>query len=70
MNRGIRLSTYEKELLAVVTAVQKWQAYLAGHHFIIRSDHQSLKYFLNQRVTTLMQQKWLTKLMGFDYEIQ
>lgn len=39
-------------------------------YFVIRSDHQALKYFLTQKVTTLMQQKWLTKLLGLDYEIQ
>lgn len=64
-----KLSTYEKELLAVVLATQKWRTYLQGHHFIIKTDHQSLKYLLEQKLTTLMQQKWLAKLMGLDYEI-
>ncbi|PWA98195.1 hypothetical protein CTI12_AA000110 [Artemisia annua] len=63
------LSTYEKEFLAVVMAINKWRPYLQGHHFIIKTDQQSLKYFLEQRVTSLLQQKWLAKLMGLDYEI-
>nr|GEZ84427.1 reverse transcriptase [Tanacetum cinerariifolium] len=63
------LSTYEKELLAVVMAINKWRPYLQGHHFIIKTDQQSLKYFLEQRVTSLIQKKWLAKLMGLDYEI-
>lgn len=63
------LSTYEKELLAIVLATQKWYTYLQGHRFIIRTDHQSLKYLLEQRLSTLLQQKWLAKLMGLDYEI-
>ena len=29
----------------------------------------SLKYFLEQRVATLEQQKWVAKLLGYDYEI-
>lgn len=49
------LSTYEKELLAIVKATEKWHGYLQGHHCIIRTDHQSLKYLLEQRMTTLMQ---------------
>lgn len=63
------LSTYEKELLVIVKATEKWHIYLQGHHCIIRTDHQSLKYMLEQRMTTLMQQKWLAKLLGLDYEI-
>lgn len=39
-------STYEKELLAIIPAKQKWYAYLQGHHFIIRMDHQSLTHLL------------------------
>ena len=33
-------------------------------------DHQSLEYILQQRVSTPLQQKWLTKLMGYDFEIK
>ena len=33
------LSTYEKELWALVYAVHKWRPYLLGHQFIIRTDH-------------------------------
>lgn len=39
-------------------------------HFIIKTHHQSLKYLLEQRVTTLTQQAWVAKLMQFKYEIQ
>lgn len=63
-------STYEKEMLAIVTAVGKWRHYLSLDHFVIRTNQQALKYFLTQRVTTLLQQKWLTKLLGLNYEIQ
>lgn len=29
----------------------------------------SLKFLLEQRLSTLLQQKWLAKLIGFDYEL-
>lgn len=61
--------TYEKELMAVVLAVLKWRHYLLGRHFIIKTDHQSLKYLLEQRVATPFQQKWIAKLLGYDHEI-
>lgn len=56
--------------LAILEAVRVWRPYLLGQKFIIRTDHCSLKYFLEQKVATPEQQKWVTKLMGYDYEIQ
>ena len=64
------LSVYEKELLALVFAVQKWQQYLTGQEFVIQTDQKSLKWLLEQRVTTPFQQLWLSKLMGYTYVIQ
>ncbi|GJV76184.1 putative mitochondrial protein, partial [Tanacetum coccineum] len=63
------LSTYEKELLVVIQALEKWRGYLLDRHFKIKTDQFSLKYLLDQRITTPSQMKWLPKLMGFDYEI-
>jgi hypothetical protein len=40
-----------------------------GKHFQIKIDHRSLKYFLEQRISSPKQQKWVTKLYGYDYEI-
>ena len=68
--KNMGLSVYEKELVALVFAVTKWKHYLVGNHFIIRTDHKSLKFLLEQRLTTTAQYKWLTKLLGLDYEIQ
>lgn len=62
-------STYEKKLWALIYAVHKWRTYLFGNAFTIRTYHQSLKYLVEQRLTTMLQQKWLTKLMGFNYTI-
>ena len=39
-------------------------------HLIIRTDHRSLQYILSQRLTTAFQQKWLVKLMEFDFTIE
>lgn len=36
--RNALLSTYEKELLAVFHAVQKWSQYLLDRHFVIKTD--------------------------------
>lgn len=65
--KSLSLSTYEKELLALVTAIRKWRHYLLGHTFKVRTDQQALKYLLEQRVSTPAQQKWVSKLLGFDF---
>ncbi|CAA7037672.1 unnamed protein product [Microthlaspi erraticum] len=68
--KQLHLSIYEKELLAVVFVVQKWRHYLLQGHFVIKTDQRSLKYLLEQRLNTPIQQQWLPKLLEFDYEIQ
>ncbi|KAL3513282.1 hypothetical protein ACH5RR_025999 [Cinchona calisaya] len=48
-NQGF--SIYEKELLSFITAVSMWRHYLLGSHFIIKTDQQSLKYLIEQKIT-------------------
>lgn len=64
------LSTYEKEMLAIVKAIRKWRPYLLGKPFTVRTDHKSLKYLLEQRITTPAQTRRLPKILGYDYKIE
>lgn len=66
-NRG--LSTYEKECLAVLMAVEQWRPYLQRQEFLIRTDQKSLVHLEEQRLTTVWQQKAFTKLLGLQYRI-
>nr|GEV67525.1 hypothetical protein [Tanacetum cinerariifolium] len=46
---GMRAATtYEKELVAIVETVFKWRNYLLGWHFVVRTDHRSLKELMQQ----------------------
>lgn len=40
-----------------------------GRKYFIQIDQRSLKYLLKQRISTPEQQKWVSKLFGYDYEI-
>lgn len=62
-------SAYNRELLALVLSVQKWNHYLLGRHIIIRTVHYTLKFLLEQRITTTEQQRLLLKLMPYDFSI-
>jgi hypothetical protein len=46
-------SIYEKEMLAILHAIDLWRPYLLGKHFQIKRYHQSLKYFLEQCISSL-----------------
>jgi hypothetical protein len=66
-NRG--LSTYEKEYLAILVAVDHWRHYLQSGEFIIFTDQCSLIHLNEQRLHTPWQQKVFTKLLGLQYRI-
>ena len=43
---------YEKEILAILHALKKWCPYLMGRHSKVKTDHDCLKYFLEQRLSS------------------
>jgi hypothetical protein len=68
--RNQALSTYEKECLAILMAVEKWRSYLQHKEFVIRTDQKSLLHLTEQRLGIGMQHKAFIKLMGLQYTIQ
>jgi hypothetical protein len=67
--RNLTKSAYEKELMAVVLAIQHWRPYLLGRKFIVSTDQKSLKQLMQQRIVTAEQQNWAAKLLGYDFDI-
>jgi hypothetical protein len=45
-------------------------AYLWGREFVVKTDHYSLKYLLDQRLATIPQHQWVSKLIGFDFRVE
>jgi hypothetical protein len=60
---------YENEMMAILHALKQWNPYLIGRHFKVKIDHDSLKYFLEQRLSLEEQQKWVTNMLVYDFEI-
>ncbi|WVZ80266.1 hypothetical protein U9M48_027757 [Paspalum notatum var. saurae] len=63
--RHLKLAAYERELIGLVQAVRHWRPYLWGRSFIVWTDHYSLKFLLDQRLST-----WISKLFGFDFVVE
>ena len=40
---------YDKEMLAIMHTLTKFRQYLVGNRFVVKTDHNSLKYFLDQK---------------------
>jgi hypothetical protein len=51
-----KLAAYERELIGSVQAVRHWRAYLWGTTFMVKMDHYSLKFLLNQCLVTIPHQ--------------
>ncbi|GJZ19340.1 ty3-gypsy retrotransposon protein [Tanacetum coccineum] len=62
-------SAYDREMFSITEAIQKWRQYLLGHSFSVQTDHQSLRTMVNQVLQTPSQQRWLAKLLGYDFSI-
>ncbi|MCO5575734.1 hypothetical protein L7F22_029537 [Adiantum nelumboides] len=63
------LGIYEKELLTVLHALDSWKHYLLGTPFILRTDHQSLKYFMTQTKFSDKQMRCENFLSRFNFHI-
>ena len=48
--RHAAISVYDRELLVIVQAVNKWSQYLLGQRFIIRTDQRTLILWLTKLI--------------------
>ena len=66
----LNYATAEKELLAVVFAIDKFRSYLVGAKVIIYTDHAALKYLLTKKDAKPMLIRWILLLQEFDLEMK
>ncbi|CAN6725392.1 unnamed protein product [Malus baccata var. baccata] len=66
----LNYSTTEKELLAVVFALDKFRSYLLGTKVIIYTDHAALKYLFTKKEAKPRLIRWMLLLQEFDIEIR
>lgn len=63
-------ATVEKECLATVWAVQKFQAYLYGKPFILDTDHQPLQYLQRAKLSNGRLMRWTLLLHAFQFQVR
>ena len=66
----INYTTTEKELLAIVFALDKFRSYLLGSKVVIFSNHAALKYLLKKQEAKPRLIRWILLLQEFDIEIR
>jgi hypothetical protein len=66
----LNYATIEKELLAIVFAIDKFRSYLVGAKVIIYTDHAALNYLLTKKDAKPHLICWILLLQEFDLEIK
>lgn len=65
-----RKSAYVRELYAITEAIAKCRHYISGHKIVIHTNQLSLKDLSAQNIKNPEQQRWLHKLLGYDFTIE
>ena len=63
---------YDRELLATVAALRAFRHLLLGaqQKFLIRSDHNNLKYFKSPQKISARQARWYELLQDYNFELE
>jgi hypothetical protein len=67
---ALNYPTYDKELYALVRALETWQHYLWPKEFVIHTDHESLKNLKGQGKLNKRHAKWVEFIETFPYVIK
>ena len=62
----LNYATTEKELLAVVFAMDMFRSYMVGAKVIVYTDHAALKYLLTKKDAKPRLIRWILLLQEFD----
>jgi len=63
-------SVIERECLAIVFAVQKYQKYLYGTEFILHTDHRPLTYIQKCKTESARIMRWSLFLQNYSFRIE
>jgi hypothetical protein len=67
--REVNYSTIERECLAIVWGIQKFQEFLYGKQFILETDHQPLQYLGRNQFQNGRLMRWALALQPYSFVI-
>ena len=57
-------------MLAIMHALAKFRQYLVGNWFWAKTNHNSLRHFMGQQGLNDRQQRWVSKVQTYDFDIK
>ena len=66
----LNYATVEKECLALVWAIQKFQMYLYGKHFTVQTDHQPLTFLASSKQLNARLMRWTLLLQQYSFTVE
>ena len=60
---------HDKEMCAIMHALDRWRPFLLGRHFKVYTDHRSLVYLKTQPNLNQRQLRWMERAADYDCEI-
>jgi len=69
-NAQLNYATTEKEMLAIVYALEKFRLYLVGSRVVIFTNHAAIKYLLTKADSKLRLIRWVLLIQEFDIVIK
>ena len=70
LDRERRYSVIERECLAIVFAIRKFEKYLYGKEFTLQTDHQPLAYIQRCQVDNSRIMRWALFLQNYQFVIE
>ena len=63
-------SVTERELLAIVWAIEKWRKYLFGKRFLLNTDHRPLTFLHTVKEPRGRIARWISRIQEYDFRIR
>ncbi|KAK7492126.1 hypothetical protein BaRGS_00016600, partial [Batillaria attramentaria] len=65
-----RYATVEKECLAAIWGIKKFERYLYGKPFVLETDHQPLRYLQRMKPTNARLMRWALQLQPYEFRVR